>query len=334
MSFGLDIGSHSVKVVQLAKEGEKWRLLAAGLAPTPSPGIASESEKAHIAVAEAIKKLLNDAKITERNVVFALPEAEVYTRLVSFPPLTEAEVASAIEWQVESYIPIPKKDAIYDHQIVNKTEKGVEVLLVASPKLIVSKYMKVLDLVSLNPLAAETELIALSRSIAPVNKRCLVVDFGASSTDIAVAVNKQVMFSRSFPTGGEAFTRAVAQGIGVQVPQAEEYKKTYGLTETQLEGKVKQSIEPVVSVFIDELKKAIAYWANDHPNEPVETAVLSGGSAGLPALVPILTNKLGIEVTIGDPFATVLKDERVAKSLASYAPLYAIAVGLAMRIEK
>lgn len=330
-SIGLDIGSHSIKAVALNREGKVWRLIAAGVAATPSPGISAESEKALVAVSEAIKKLFSDAKINDKKVSLALPEPIVYTRLIPFPPLSDTEVSSAMEWQIESYIPIPKRDAFYDHQIVSRSEKEVEVLLVAAPKGTVEKYMRVVEQANLEPVSIETELIALSRSIAPPNKRAIVVDLGASSTDAAVVINGQLVFSRSFPTAGEALTRAVAQAIGVQTHQAEEYKRTYGLESSQLEGKVKQAIDPVLSVVVDELKKAAGFWENDHPNQPIEAVILSGGTAGLPELIPILTNFLGTEVIIGDPFARVVRDEKVAKALASYAPLYAIAVGLAMK---
>lgn len=330
--LGLDIGSHTTKVVQLEREGESWRLVAAGVVATPQPGILVESDKAIVDTTQSVKKLLDDAHISERNVVFSVPETHTYTRLVSFPPLNEAEIASAVEWQIESYIPLPKKDAIYDHQVVTRTEQGTEVLVVAVARKLVDRYLKIIEQLGLTPEAVETELLALSRSIAPSQKRCVLIDFGASSTDIGIATNKQLLLTRSFPTAGEALTRAVAQGIGVHATQAEEYKRTYGLLIDQLEGKVKQVLDPVISVIVDEVKKTAAYWQNDHPNQPIEIVVLSGGSAGLPGLVSTATTLLGIEVTIADPFAGVTKEEQAAKTLAPYAPLYAVAVGLAMRV--
>lgn len=329
--FGLDIGTQSIKVAALGKAQEKWSLMAAGIASTPLPGISSDSERVLISVSDAIRKLCLDAKITEKNVVFALSENYVYTRLVSFPPLSDTEVASAVEWQIESYIPLPKRDAVYDHQIITKSEKSTQVFIIATPKKIVDRYIKVLQMANLVPVAVETELIALARSIAPEHKRALILDFGASSADIAVAVNKNVVFSRSIPTGGEALTRAIAQTIGVQPAQAEEYKRMYGLSSAQLEGKVKQALDPVMRSILDEFKKAIVFWQTDHPDQPIETLVVTGGTAGLPEIAPVLAEYLGLEVNVGDPFINVLKNEQTAKALVPYAPLYAVVVGLAMR---
>lgn len=328
---GLDIGSNSIKVVNLAPEGKKWKLLAAGITGTPPPGMAGASERDFVAIASAIKKLLKDAKISEKNVVISLPESSVFTRLVSFPPLSDQEIASAIGWQIEGYIPISKKDAVYDHQVVRKGEKEVEALIIAASKTVVSRYLRVVQLAGLSAVAVETELIALTRSVVDPDKRSLIIDFGATSTDIAVVVAGQLMFSRSVQTAGQALTRAVAQGIGVAAGQAEEYKKTYGLEPQKLEGKVKEALDPIVTLVIDEIKKAMGYWREDHPELPIETIIVSGGTAGLPALVTLLSANLGMEIIIGNPFGNVLMDATSQKGLAPFAPLYSIATGLAMR---
>lgn len=328
--FGIDIGTSSIKIAQLKVEGNKWRLVAAGITHTPPSGLMSESERDVVSLAEAIKKLLSDAKITTREAVVSLPETKVFTRIVSFPAMSDPEVSSAVGWQIESFIPIAKKDAVYDHEVVGRDEKGVQVLLVAVPKIIVQKYMRILNAANLIPAAFETELLALSRSIAPPQKRVLLVDFGATSTDLAVVVNQRLMFSRSFSTAGQALTRAVATGIGVEEKRAEEYKRAYGLG-SQLQGKVKQALDPVLFVIVDEIKKAMGFWLEEHRSEPIEAVVVVGGTAGLPSLTPLLAEALKIEVDVGNPFSEVLLDPTSQKTLLPYAPLYAIAVGLAMR---
>lgn len=329
--LGIDIGVSSIKVVQVAKDGNAWKLIAAGIAPTPPPGLVSDLPRDLTSVAEALTKLLADAKITEKNAVLSLPEEKVYTRLVSFPPLSDQEVASAVGWQIEGYIPISKKDAIYDHQIVEKTDRGVLVLIIASPKVVIQKYMKVLELANITPVAIETELLALARSVAPQKKRVVVIDFGATTTDIAVVVDNKLMFSRSVGTAGQALTRALARGIGVEEIRAEEYKKTYGLSEDRLEGKVKEILSPLILGIADEIKKAIGYWRQDHENLMIETVILSGGTTALPSLSPILASSLGIEVSVGNPFWNVALNENSKKSLSPFAHLYGVAVGLAER---
>ncbi len=336
MSVGLDIGSKTIKIVELGKEREGWKLKASGI--VGHNGVMPErikNDKELTPLALAIKKLHKEAKISTKEVTISLPEAQVYTRTIKFPLLTDSEVASAVKWEAEQYIPIPLEEAVVQHQILEKREDTtppeVIVLLVASPRKLVENYQKTAQLAGLNLVSAETELMALVRSLAPADATVMIADFGARSTNIGIAKNGQLSFSRSITTAGEAFTRAVAQSLGIERQQAEEYKKTYGLSVEKLEGKVKGALDPVFTMVVDEMRKAIQFYQNEERGEAPKSLVLSGGTAGMPETVSVLTKHLGLEVVIGNPFSKIGVDPEAAKSLAGYAPLYSVAVGLAMR---
>ena len=336
MSVGLDIGSKTIKMVQLSREGSELKLRASGIigfkGATPH-NIKTDNEYAPLA--DVIKKLHREAKISSKEAVIALPEPQVYTRTIKFPLLTDSEIASAVKWEAEQYIPIPVDEAIIQHQVLERRKDTsppqAVVLLVAAPKALVEKYAKVIEMAGLTLIAAETGLMALVRALAPEDATVLIVDFGARSTDIAVAKNGQLSFSRSIPTAGEAFTRAVAQSLGIDEKQAEKYKRTYGLSTRQLEGKVKGALDPVFRMVADEMKKAIHFYQAEERGGTPASAILSGGTAGMPQVASALTKLLGIEVVVGNPFAKVTVDPSVVKTLSGYAPLYSIAVGLAMR---
>ena len=336
MSVGLDIGSKTIKIVELVSEKGRFRLRASGV--VSHKGARPEQfkdDKEFAFLGDVVKKLYKEAKISSREVGIALPEALVFTRSVKFPTLTDEEIASAVRWEAEQYIPIPVEDAIVQHQIIERREDTtpphVSVLLVAAPKALVEKYAKVVDAAGLSLVSVETELIALVRSLALDDATVMIVDFGAGSTDIAIARNGQLAFSRSIPTAGEAFTRAVSQTLGIEVSQAEEYKKTYGLSQSQLEGKVKKALDPIFRLVSDEMKKAIHFYQTEEKGEVPKSVILSGGSAGMPEVASALTRLLGMEVVVGNPFSKVEVDPEAVKSLAGYAPFYSIAVGLAMR---
>lgn len=338
MSIGLDIGTKTVKVVELKKENDKFILSGAGVVGYSGTDIAHiQDEKGLVDLASVIKKLWKDAGINSKDVAIALPESQVFTRAISFPVLTDQEIASAVKWEAEQYIPFPIAEAIVQHQIIERRESstppGVLVLLVASPRVLIEKYIKLLTMAGLNALAVETELVSLVRAVAPVNQTAIIADFGASSTDIAIAKNGQLVFSRSIPTGGEAFSRAVAQGLGINQTQAEEYKKTYGFETTKLEGKVGVALDPVFRIISEEIKKSISFYQSDEKGEMPTSLILTGGTSGLPDATTKLTKALGIEVSIGNPFTRISMDATVAKNLVAYAPLYPIAVGLAMRTD-
>jgi type IV pilus assembly protein PilM len=336
MNVGLDIGSKTIKMVELAKEGQGYRLSASGI--VGYKGSLPESmhdDKEFALLAEIIKKLRKEAKITSREVAIALPETGVYTRSIKFPLLTDAEIASAVKWEAEQYIPIPIEEAIIQHQIIDRRENTsppqVIVLLVAAPKEYVEKYAKLVDMAGLNLVVVETELMALIRALAPENQTAIIADFGARSTDIAITKNRMLVFSRTIPTAGDAYTRAISQGLGVTEQQAEEYKRAYGMSTKQLEGKVKGALDTVFRSVADEMKKAVHYYQSEEKGESPTSAIITGGSAGMPEATSALAKYLGMEVLIGNPFAKIKVDPEAMKALTGYAPFYSTAIGLAMR---
>lgn len=335
---GIDIGSKSIKIVELEKSAQGFSLLASGIVGYSGTTVDKLAEDKEIAgVADIVRKLHKEAGVSSKDVNISIPESLVFTRTIKFPLLTDAEIASAIKWESEQYIPIPISEAIIQHTVLERNETAtppsVLALLVAAPRVIVEKYTKVAIAAGLNPISVETELIALSRSLAPAGKTVLLLDFGANSTDIAIAKNTLLSFSRSVPIAGEAFTRAVAQTLGVNAAQAEEYKKTYGLNASQLEGKVKMALEPILRLAVDEIKKAIQYYQSEEKGEAPSVIIASGGSSGMPDIISMLTTLLNIEVLVANPFQKVGIDQETAKKLTPYAPLYSVAVGLAMREE-
>lgn len=336
--FGLDIGSHSLKIAQVEKSKDKARLIAFGSAAAPPRGLLSETEADLTALAVTIKKLHQEARIATKNVAAALPEDQVFSKVVTFPKLAGDELASAIKWEAEQYVPIPLDEVNLDYQIVAKIKEGVtekiEVLLVAAPKKLIEKTLKVLKVAGLNPVALETEILALARSLVPPDSEAsllVLADLGARATDIAIVEAGQVVLTRSIPTAGEALTRAVASGLELEPSQAEAYKKAYGVDPAQLEGKVRGAISPVLEPIVKEMEKAIQFYYSAKKKQ-VKQVILTGGTAVMPEFVAFLAQKLNLEIQVGDPFARLEKDkEMLAKIPAGVAPLYGIAIGLALK---
>ncbi|HUV43033.1 MAG TPA: type IV pilus assembly protein PilM [Patescibacteria group bacterium] len=334
--FGLDIGSYNLKVVQLAKSGKEYRLVAFGSSPSTQKGLASEADTDLTALAEAIKKLQSEAKISTNNVNTALPQDQVFTRTINLPPLSEEELKSAIKWEAEQYVPIPLEEATLAHQVVGRinvnNQEKIQVLIVAAPTRLVEKTLKVLKTAGLNPVSLETEIVALARGlVGPEGEAALVVDLGAKATDMAVVEKGLVVFSRSVSTGGEALTRAIATSLGLDPSQAEAYKKAYGVDPKKLEGKVKGAIGPILDVIVNEIEKTIEYFRSE-TQKTIKRVILSGGTAGLPEAVSVMASKLSLEIQVGDAFNQIKMDETLRKQLSQVQTfLYATAIGLAMK---
>jgi len=333
---GIDIGSKTIKIVELEKSGNTFSLRASGI--VGYNGVTADKltdDKDIATLSQIIKKLHAEARVSSKNVAISIPEPLVFTRTIKFPLLTDSEIASAVRWEAEQYIPIPVSEAVIQHTILSRNEKSsppeVLVLLVAAPKTVVEKYTKVIQIAGLNTIAVETELIAVTRALAPPDKTVLLIDLGASSTNIAISNMGLLSFSRSIPIAGEAFTRAITQGLGVTLEQAEEYKKVYGLTSSQLEGKIKGALDPVLRLVVDEIKKAISYYLTEEKGETPASLIITGGTSGMPEIISVFSDLLGLEVSVGNPFAKIKMDPETLKKIAPYSPLYGVAVGLAMR---
>src|SRR3990167_3156469 len=122
--IGLDIGSKTIKVVELERSGKINKLVTVGVSAAPPKGLLSELPLDHMALAEAIKKTCLDARVTTRRVNIALPESMAFTRVIEMPMLSDKELASAIRWEAEQYIPLPLSEAILDYQIMGKDMSG------------------------------------------------------------------------------------------------------------------------------------------------------------------------------------------------------------------
>ena len=333
--FGLDIGSNSVKAVQIAKNGQTISLVAAGMIKSPPNVFSSDSEKDLVTLAEAIKKLVSEANIRANEAVVAIPERHVFTQVFEFPEMKEDDLNQAIPWEAENLIPKPLSEVNLDWEVIDDEDSRkagkVRVLLIASPKELVNKYTKVLKLANLVPAALETELLAILRCLRPMvkDKSLAIANLGAGSCDIAIIKRGYFYNTRSLPTAGEAITRGLSSSLGLDLQVAEEYKKTYGLT-AQVEGKVSAEIEPLLTVVANEDKKAISFYEGKEKDR-LGLLVLTGGTCLLPGISEFFTRQLGIEVQVADPFSLVSLDGQIPLELKKSSPLYTVALGLAMK---
>lgn len=334
--LGLDIGSHTIKVVQIDHQDGGCRLRAHGLAPAPPKGFESESETDLRAISEAVRNLVTGIRASTASVVCALPESAVFTRVITLPTLSDQELASAIHWEAEQYVPVPLDEINLVWEVLGKSAqtKQMEVLLVAAPKGLSQKYLRVLQEAGLKPLALETEIIAVARSLAgekPDAPTSLIVSIGAKTTDICIVDQGKIALTCSICTGGAALARAVATNLGFDLPRAEEYKKSYGLLEGEMEGKITAALKPVFDVILAEIKRALAFYQKEGRGQPIKRAVLCGGSARLPGAVVYLAESLGLETQIGNPWQEVQVEAQNQEALVEEGAVYAVAVGLAMR---
>lgn len=337
-SFGLDIGVTSLKAVELTKKKNGFILNSAITIASPSKGVLSEAILDQEEVAMAIRRIVNEGKITSKVVHLALPENQVYTRIIEMPVLSDKELSTAIYWEAEQYIPVPLETLQLAWEILKKPDHlhedaKMQVLLVGAPLSLLSRYEKILGMTGLTIGSVETEILSAIRSLVAGDHypNTLIVSIGAMSTSLAIIKDHIIVFTYSIPTGGNAINRAIATDFGFSMDEAEQYKKLYGMSEEVLGGKIGQATTPILMSIIDEVKKAIAYYTEKYKQEaPISQIVLSGGSAKLPGIQSFFADHSGVEIAMANPWK-ILVSQQVPKEILDNAPHYSVAVGLAMK---
>ena len=242
------------EAVVLNKKGEVFSLAGFGKIAMPEKGLDGQTKMELKVVSDAISKLLKEIKTNIKEVALALPEAQIFTRVIEMPIMSEAEMASAIKWEAEQYVPLPLSEASLDFTILDKKEADnkMNVLLVAAPTVLINKYKTIVEEAGLSLIAIETEITSLSRAFmdsqenAPVTA---IIDIGGQTSCLAIMKQGILAFTRSIQVGGISLTRAIAQSLSLEEEQAENYKKTYGLAQDKMDGKVREAILPIIEVL-------------------------------------------------------------------------------------
>lgn len=331
---GIDIGTGSLKVVQLAKKGLLTKLIGYGQMVVPEnyiiEGIISEPEK----LAEATKKFFETGvwgKITAKRVCTSLPESKIFTRTITLPHMNDKALVEAINWEASQTIPMALTDLYIDYQVIGPSTddpKNDEIIYAAAPKSIVDSYIQFFNILGLEIEGIETSLTAIIRSAVSkknAKEAVLIVDIGGKTTNLAV-FDHVIRFTGSTLIGGDHITSRIAEALKIDEKEAEKVKRQKSADKT----KVRQAIDVEITEITKEATKMINYYQEKNKKaNPVSRIILCGGSASLDMLTDIFKEKLGIPAEVGNPWAnisiyplkSVPKDE---------APAFTNAVGLAL----
>lgn len=333
--IGVDVGSSAIRLVQLRKSGDKFVLVAFGSAQLPPNVSQSDSKLDMQKVAQVIQQLVRSSKVSTKNVVTALPGSSVFSTVIKMPPMSQTELASAVKYQAEQNIPLKIEDVRVDWQIVRKNSETGEsaVMVVAAPKLKVERTMELFGLSALDVVYLETTPIATARALSnPTDPLFMIVDLGASKTELTIVENGVVTHVRTMPSAGYAMTRSIAQNLGLDGAQAEQFKLKFGLSQDKLEGQVLKSMRPILNTVTEEIARSIKFYQEQY-GSTVGRIVLTGGSSRMPEISSYLKSILNIEIVYGNPWSKVVFQPELNEQLNQNAAEFACAVGLAMREE-
>src|SRR5438128_1610170 len=234
LALGLDIGSSSVKLVQLKEAKRGYVLEAFGVAPLPPEAIVDGALMNSTAIVEAIRQLVTQYKLKNREVAIGVSGHSVIIKKISMPKMTQEELEESIQWEAEQYIPFDVKDVNIDVQILSPADVDtgtgqMDVLLVAAKKDMINDYTSVVSEAGLLPVVVDVDAFAVQNSFevnydVPKNETIVLVNAGASVANINVLANGLTTFTRDVTMGGNQFTEEIQKQLNVSYDEAEKLK--------------------------------------------------------------------------------------------------------------
>jgi type IV pilus assembly protein PilM len=321
--FGLDISQSSIKLVSLSGSLKKPKLLAMGK-------IFFEKD-----FKGALEKLIFSppfGKLETKKFIFSLPEEKTFSHFFYLPEnLKGTEILDFIKKEAERTFPFELKELYFDYLL-----DGKEVILVAFQKEIVDFHLRIFEEMKLKPIAMESESLSLKRSLLENEKSfVLIFDFGQKFSNFIAFSRGKLKFSDSIEVGGEILTNSLAKNFGISFEKAEKMKRKIGLNPEKEEGKVFHVLQKEIQSIIFEIEKIEKFLKNK-----IEKIILTGGGAALPFLKEYLSENLGCQVSISDPWnkidIEILKKKEYFKEALKINPYsFSTAIGLALRgLEK
>ncbi len=339
--LGVDIGSSSIKVVQLRKENgaavlETYGELALG--PYAGVEIGQSTNLAAEKITESLKDLLREANVTTTDAGVSIPFARSLLTLVELPRReSPEEQKTVIELEARKYIPVPVAEVQLDWFLVpdalsegEKASSKVKVLLVAVHNDQLTLLNSVITNAGLAASFYEIEIFSTIRSVVdePI-KPVFVLDIGASATKAYVIERGVVAVSHNIREGGQDVTRTIASANGLPMEQAEQLKKQFGFS-NGAEGYSRATVELVFSRIFEEARKVISQYESLH-NTSISSLVLTGGGGITKDLVAYAQSFFSMDVKVASPFSHVNAPAFMRPVLEEIGPEFAVAVGLALR---
>ncbi|OIP22687.1 hypothetical protein AUK22_10405 [bacterium CG2_30_54_10] len=346
-ALGLDIGTSSVKAVQLKKAPTGPELIAYAIAPLPRTAVEEGNIKDPQTVVAVIKEMLKTSKIRPERNFASISGQNVIMRFTKLPVMTPDELDQTVRIEAEQYVPYAIEEVSITHAVLNEIteEEGggkYSILLVVAQKELVNSYLEVLkgsgvqaEIVDVDTIAA---INALENSIMETagsqegGEVVAIIDTGARTTNISVLKSGILMFTRNIPIAGNQVTQALMK-MNQEFDQAEAIKIQEGevaIGDTggdEVAGLVKDTVEELAS----EIRRSFDYFKAQSREPLIHKIILSGGGANLKSFNTYLSNELGVDVSMGNPLQGVNVTVPETDILYNNLQQFTVAIGLALR---
>ena len=338
--IGLDISSTSVKLLELSRHGDRYRVETYAVKPLPPNAVVEKNINDQEAVAEVIRAMVKQSKTKLKYAAVAVAGSAVITKMIDLPAgLSDDAMETQISLEADQYIPFPLEEVAIDFEVQGVSPRNpeqVEVLLAACRRENVEMRASVLQLSDLIPEKVDIEAYSMERAFELISEQLedqegqvvAIIDIGATMTTLSVLVDGKTVYTREQLFGGKQLTEEIQRRYGLSREEAGLAKKQGGLPD-DYESEV---LAPFKEAVVQQVTRSLQFFFSASQYNDVDYIILAGGVASLEGLVGLIEEKLGTQTVVANPFARMSVSSRVnAVSLANDAPSLMIVTGLAMR---
>lgn len=338
--FGLDIGHSSIKVMQADWANNKQPAICGygvyGFDPKAiKDGVIVDYES----IAKSTNELFANhivGEITTNRAAFTIPSGRTFSRVMKLPSLSTQELDEAVLAEAEQYIPVPVDQLYMDYDIIGKTDKEIELFVVAVPKKIIDSYVLLAKLLGLEVVAMETTIAATARMFiktAVSDVPTVLIDFGSIYTDITI-FDKTLIVTGTVPGGGDIFSEKIAEQLHVSKKEADVIKIKYGLDYSKKQKLITEALKTYLDQLLKEIQRMIRYYEERYGvTRKISQIVTMGGGANMPGLNDYLTSALRLPVNTADPWQHIAHTKIQLPSLMERS-MYATVTGSALAVPK
>ena len=337
---GVDISSTAVKLLQLSRSGNRYRVEHYAVEPLPPNAVVEKNIVEVEAVGEAIKRAVARSGTRAKYAVAAVSGSSVITKLIPMPAdLDDDELEAQVELEAVNYVPYPIEEVNLDFEVVGPMPNSpdtLQVLLAASRSENVEVRASAIELGGLIPRVMDVEAFAIENAFAlladqlsaPRDGLVALIDSGATMTTLNVLRNGRTIYSREQVFGGKQLTDEVMRRYGLSYEEAGLAKRQGGLPESYQA----EVLEPFKEAMVQQVSRLLQFFYAGSEFNRVDQIVIAGGCASIPGIGAMVEEQLGVPTLIANPLAHMTLGPRVqAHALAQDAPALMIACGLALR---
>lgn len=339
--LGLDISTTAVKLLELSRSGDRYRVESYAVEPLPPNSVIEKNISDVEGVGEAIKRALKRSGARTKFAAAAVAGSAVITKIISMPAsLSEDDMAGQIELEADQYIPYPLEEVNLDFEILGPSEDNpeqVDVLLAASRRENVDVRVDAIQYAGLIAKVIDVEAYAMENAFdllrgqledRGLDKTIAVVDIGATMTTLNVLHDLKTIYTREQVFGGKQLTEEIQRRYGLSYEEAGMAKRQGGLPDNY----VPEVLEPFKEAMAQQVSRSLQFFFSSSPYNSVDHIILAGGSSSIPGVDEMIEEKQGVPTSVANPFSNMVVAPKIkAQILSNDAPALMIACGLALR---